>query len=160
MLHLAQGKEISKFDWILSKKSVLEDFTLWALVDFNKCTNTCGNQRSGLFLKWLGSPYICPCNLPTWKPCCRRSPHSVPWSAWIIFKNIFEYLQRCYHKGVEKTYEHKEWRHAELFGWSVLTQFYFYVISDEQTFASYASSKLRPTNWPSDWRECSVELLA
>ena len=40
MRNLAQGKEISKLNWILSDKSVLEDFTLLALKDINKCANT------------------------------------------------------------------------------------------------------------------------
>ena len=35
------GEGNFKFYWILSEKSVLEYFTLLALKEFNKCTNTC-----------------------------------------------------------------------------------------------------------------------
>ena len=43
MRNLALEKEISKSHWILSEKSVLDDFTLQALTDFTQCTNTCGS---------------------------------------------------------------------------------------------------------------------
>ena len=43
MRNLAQGKEIMKFDWILSEKGVLEDLTLQGLMDFTQCTRTCAN---------------------------------------------------------------------------------------------------------------------
>ena len=41
VLNLAQRKENSKFHYILSEKRVQEDFTLYGLQDFNKCTNKC-----------------------------------------------------------------------------------------------------------------------
>ena len=43
-MNLTQGKEILKFHWIFSEKSVLEDFTLEALKDFNKCADTCESR--------------------------------------------------------------------------------------------------------------------
>ena len=37
-----KGKRNLEFNWISSEKSVLEDFTLYALKDFTQSTNTCG----------------------------------------------------------------------------------------------------------------------
>ena len=40
-----------KFHWILSEKSVLEDFTLYALKDFNKCAiSMCCETLLGIIL--------------------------------------------------------------------------------------------------------------
>ena len=48
-MNLAQLEEIPEFHWILSVKSVLEDFILWALMDFTQCINTC-------VVQWVGNP--------------------------------------------------------------------------------------------------------